>query len=141
VTLARKKWVDIESFAEAFQQALWNHKGKYKGSINRRILEDSLYAAGGIAYDIAWSVLPFLPQSCCSVAADGAPAFRDLWSRLDVYKLQFLSALNSVPRRPSRFMSRPMSAVPSLLTFHFMGLAFEQALTIGAHGADPKGQH
>jgi hypothetical protein len=52
VTLAGKMWVDIEAFVPAFRRALRLHKDKYKGSVNRRTLEDSLYVAGDIASDI-----------------------------------------------------------------------------------------
>jgi hypothetical protein len=43
--MARKNWVDIEAFIEAFSTALQLHAGKYKGKVDPDMLQASIFEA------------------------------------------------------------------------------------------------
>jgi hypothetical protein len=47
--LAEKTWVDIDAFIEAYQKALDAHAGRYKGSVDPKLLSQSLGEARQMA--------------------------------------------------------------------------------------------
>jgi len=45
VHMAEKNWIDMAAFSEAFRKALDLHKGKYRGSVDQKLLEASFAEA------------------------------------------------------------------------------------------------
>ena len=43
--MAKKFWVDVEAFIEAFETALRLHLGKYNGEVDPDVLEESILEA------------------------------------------------------------------------------------------------